>query len=257
MNLIDDKSSPNDSQNLYPMMPLRDIVLYPHMVAPLVVGRKKSIAALEKAMKERSEIFLVTQVDGTDEDPAMDAVHDVGTIAGVLQLLRLPDGTIKALVEGRRRARVVEFIDEDEYLTVEVEVCEEDPEQDVEIDAYTRQLITSFNAYRKHTKKIPKEVAASLAKIDKAAKLVDVLSSHLPVKADEKQQILSTISVKERMELVLSLLQRESEIATLEQNIRSQVKQKKWRKPRRIIIWLNRSESSKKKWAKRTMLPLR
>ncbi|MEN8256360.1 MAG: endopeptidase La [Thermodesulfobacteriota bacterium] len=226
MNLIDDNTSPGDSQDLYPMMPLRDIVLYPHMVAPLVVGRKKSIAALEKAMKERSEIFLVTQIDGADEDPAIDAVHDVGTIAGVLQLLRLPDGTIKALVEGRRRARITEFIDEDEYLAVEVGLCEEDLEQDVETDAYTRQLLNSFNLFRKHTKKIPKEVAASLAKIDKAAKLVDVLSSHLPLKANEKQKILATISVKKRMELVLSLLQRESEIATLEQDIRSQVKQK-------------------------------
>ncbi len=225
--MIDDNvTSFDDRQHQYPMMPLRDIVLYPHMVAPLVVGRKKSIAALEKAMKERSEIFLVTQMDGSDENPAMDAVHDVGTIAGVLQLLRLPDGTIKALVEGRRRARVAEFVDEGDYLAVEVEECEETPAQGVEIDAYTRQLLASFNLYRKNTKKIPKEVAASLEKIDKVAKLVDVLSSHLPLKTAEKQQILSTISVKERMELVLSLLQRESEIATLEQNIRSQVKQK-------------------------------
>lgn len=227
MNLIDDKATSSaDSPHRYPMMPLRDIVLYPHMVAPLVVGRKKSIAALEKAMKERSEIFLVTQVDGTDEDPALDAVHGVGTIAGVLQLLRLPDGTIKALVEGRRRAKVVEFIEEETYLAVEVEECEEYPEQDVEIDAYTRQILSHFSLYRKQTKKIPKEVAVSLEKIDEASKLVDVLSSHLPLKTVEKQQILNTISVKERMDLVLSLLQRETEIATLEQSIRSQVKEK-------------------------------
>ncbi|MBU1640711.1 MAG: endopeptidase La [Proteobacteria bacterium] len=227
MNLIDDNTTSSfPGSHRYPMMPLRDIVLYPHMVAPLVVGRKKSIAALEKAMKERSEIFLVTQKDGADEDPAMDAVHNVGTIAGVLQLLRLPDGTIKALVEGRRRAKVTEFVDENDYLAVEVEECEEDTAHDVEIDAYTRQLFGSFSLYRKVTKKIPKEVAISLEKIDQASKLVDVMSSHLPLKTVEKQQILSTISVKQRMELVLSLLQRESEIATLEQNIRSQVKQK-------------------------------
>lgn len=227
MNLVDDNTTPAaDSQTRYPMMPLRDIVLYPHMVAPLVVGRKKSIVALEKAMKERSEIFLVTQKDGTEEDPAIDAVHDVGTIAGVLQLLRLPDGTIKALVEGRRRATVTDFIDSGDYLAVDLEECEEDLDEDVEINAYSRQLLTSFNLYRKYTKKIPKEVAASLEKIDRAAKLVDVLSSHLPLKKAEKQEILQTISVTKRMDLVLSLLQRETEIATLEQNIRSQVKQK-------------------------------
>ncbi|MDA3786782.1 MAG: endopeptidase La [Deltaproteobacteria bacterium] len=227
MILSDDKATPTvDSQHRYPMMPLRDIVLYPHMGAPLVVGRKKSIAALEMAMKDRSEIFLVTQRDGADEDPAPDAVHAMGTIAGVLQLLRLPDGTIKALVEGRRRAQVTEFIDEDAYLAVEVAECEEDPEQDVEIEAYTRQILASFDLYRKYTKKIPREVAAALEKIEKAAQLVDVLASHLPLKSAEKQQILSVISVKERMELVLTLLQRECEIATLDQNIRSRVKQK-------------------------------
>lgn len=227
MNLIDDDSTSSAAAlHRYAMMPLRDIVLYPHMVAPLVVGRKKSIAALEKAMKERSEIFLVTQKDGADEDPAMDAVYEVGTIAGVLQLLRLPDGTIKALVEGRRRATVTEFVEEDDYLAAEVEECEEDPEQDVEIEAYIRQLHSAFNLYRKHTKKIPVEVVSSLGKINKPAKLVDVLSSHLPLKTPEKQEILSTIDVVKRMELVLTLLQRETEIANLEQNIRSQVKQK-------------------------------
>ena len=210
----------------YPMMPLRDIVLFPHMVAPLVVGRKKSIAALEQAMADKSEIFLATQKDGSVDDPDLEGVHEMGTIAGVLQLLRLPDGTIKALVEGRRRARVIEYFQEGDLVEVELEEFVEETLPDGEIEAYMREIMTSFQLYRKFNKKIPKEVAASLNKVNDAGKFVDILASHMPLKTAEKQDLLVLTHITERLEAVLALLHRENEIASLEASIRSRVKKK-------------------------------
>lgn len=208
------------------MMPLRDIVLFPHMVAPLVVGRKKSIAALEQAMADKSEIFLATQKDGSVDNPDLQGVHTMGTIAGVLQLLRLPDGTIKALVEGRRRAKILEHFLTGELVAVRVEEFREDGDDDGEIEAYLREITAAFQLYRKFHKKIPKEVAASLSKVHDAGKFVDILASHMPLKTAEKQDLLLLTEVKKRLEAMLGLLHRENEIASLEANIRRRVKQK-------------------------------
>ena len=212
--------------NIYPMMPLRDIVLFPYMVAPLVVGRSKSIKALEQAMSSRSSIFLSTQKDASVDDPTENDVHEVGTIASVLQLLRLPDGTIKALVEGKQRGRIESFVSDKDYFTVEVEEFPETVQSDNLTVAYIREILSSFKDYSKHNKKIPSEVIKSLAKIENPAKFIDFLAGHLPVNSEEKQNILNTIPLLERMELVLGLIHKESEIASLEQNIRSQVKKK-------------------------------
>ncbi|MEN8140995.1 MAG: endopeptidase La [Thermodesulfobacteriota bacterium] len=210
----------------YPLLPLRDIVLFPHMVAPLVVGRKKSIAALERAMAEKSEIFLASQKDGSEEDPDLSGVNEVGTIGRVMQLLRLPDGTIKALVEGRRRARVKEYLGEDELVQVLLHEFDEEESGDEEVEAFMREIMTAFQLYRKHHKKITKEVVASLTKIKAAGKFIDVMASHLPLKSAEKQGLLEMIDVKERQEAILVILHRENEIAGLEVDIRSRVRKK-------------------------------
>ena len=213
-------------KNTYPMMSLRDIVLFPHMVAPLVVGRQKSIKALEEAMANRTEIFLATQKDAGDENPKQDGVHKVGTVAVVLQLLRLPDGTIKALVEGKRRARIIEYLPHEEFFRVEVEELLESSERPVETEAFVRQIRAVFAEYAKRSKKIPAEVVKSVAKIDDPARFVDVLASHLPVGPGKKQDILNAFSLLQRLEVTLGFLHTENEISSMEDAIRIRVKKK-------------------------------
>ncbi len=210
----------------YPLLPLRDIVVFPHMVAPLVVGRQKSIVALEYAMANKTEIFLATQKDAGVDEPEYDGVHYVGTIAVVMQLLRLPDGTIKALVDGKKRGRVVEFIPNDKFFLAEVEVLDEKKPEDMEAVAFARQIRSSLEEYTKKNKKLPKEILKTLSAISDPSRFVDVTVSHLPLNTSEKQEVLETVSVAERLELVLAYIRREIEIASIEQNIRSRVKSK-------------------------------
>jgi len=209
---------------LYPLMPLRDIVIFPHMVAPLVVGRKKSILALEDAMEKRTEILLVTQKDSAVDDPDSDGIFLYGTLASVMQLLRLPDGTIKALVEGKSRARIVSYVPNDKFLQVEVEELTDEVERTEEFTAYERELRKFFEEYANSNKKIAKEVVKSVNTIDEPVKLLDIICSHLPLKAAEKQEILECDSVQERMERVLEVIHREIELAELEKNINAKVK---------------------------------
>jgi len=214
------------SINHYPLLPLRDIVVFPHMVAPLVVGRQKSILALENAMANKTEIFLATQKDAGLDEPQPESVHRVGTVAAVMQLLRLPDGTIKALVDGKRRGRIVNYIPNDEFFMVAVETIAEERISDTEATAFTRQIQTALTEYAKTNNKVPKEVLKTLATIADPSRFVDVTISHLPLKTDEKQKILETISLAKRLELTLDYIQREVEIAALERSIRSRVKTK-------------------------------
>ena len=210
----------------YPMMPLRDIVIFPYMVAPLVVGRERSIKALEEAMAKRSEIFLVTQKDAAEDDPTEESVHAVGTVATVMQLLRLPDGTIKALIEGKRRGRIIKHLSNPDYFVVQLAGEETEDEGGLEATAYVREIQTSFKEYVKYNKKVPTEVIKSLARIERPAKFVDVLAAHLPLNVQEKQGILANFSVVARLEQVLSLIHKEIEIAELEEIIRVRVKKK-------------------------------
>jgi len=212
-------------KSVYPMMPLRDIVVFPHMVAPLVVGRDRSIRALEEAMAKRSEIFLVAQRDASEDDPSEESVHTVGTIATVMQLLRLPDGTIKALLEGKRRGRIVRHLANADYFVVQVQE-EEASDKGSEATAFVREIQASFKEYVKYNKKVPGEVVKSLARIEDPGKFADVLAAHLPLNVNEKQQILASFSVVERLEQVLVLIHREIEIAELEEIIRVRVKKK-------------------------------
>jgi ATP-dependent Lon protease len=208
------------------MMSLRDIVVFPHMVAPLVVGREKSIKALEKAMEERSEIFLTTQKDASEDEPTEDGIYHLGTIAKVLQLLRLPDGTIKALVEGRRRGRVVGFLPGKDYLRVQIEEFPVEELTQIETVAYLREIQDAFKEYGRVKKKIPQEVLNSIAKIEVASKYADVLASHLPLKTDEKQEILEAVRVQDRLGVLLNRIYREIEVASIEDRIRARVKKK-------------------------------
>ncbi len=212
--------------NRYPMMSLRDIVLFPHMVAPLVVGRDKSIKALERAMAGRTEIFLSTQKDPSDDEPNEEGIYHFGTIAKVMQLLKLPDGTIKALVEGKRRAKIIGFFNLGDYIEVEVEEPVEPVLEPAEGVAYLREIHETFSEYAKDRKKLPQEVLASVSKIDSPGKFADVLAAHLPVKAADKQAILEAVELQPRLEVLLSLLYREIEVASIEGRIRAKVKQK-------------------------------
>ena len=205
-------------------MPLRDIVIFPHMVAPLVVGRKKSIQALEDAMEKRTEILLITQRLATVDDPASYDLHDVGTLATVMQLLRLPDGTIKALVEGKSRARIVSYLPNENFLVAEVAVIEDTVEPSSELLAYERELRKYFEEFAESNKKIAKEVLRSVASIDDVLKLVDIICSHIPVRADEKQEILECGNLLDRIRMVLEIIHREIELAELERNINARVK---------------------------------
>jgi ATP-dependent Lon protease len=211
---------------LYPLMPLRDIVIFPHMVAPLVVGRTRSIEALEDAMEKRTEIFLVTQKDSKVDDPTEKEINTVGTLAVVMQLLRLPDGTIKALVEGKQRAKIISFVASTAFSQVEVQELPETEETSGQILAYDRELRKIFAEFCETTKKLPKEVVKSVNNIEKSSKLVDVICAHLPLKTEEKQAILECDSLAVRMEKVMEFIQREIEVSELERDINEKVKKR-------------------------------
>ena len=211
---------------LYPLMPLRDIVIFPSMVAPLVVGRKKSIGALENAMENRSLIFLVSQKDISIDDPGEEHLYTVGTLATVMQLLRLPDGTIKALVEGKRRAKIIGFIETGSFFSVEVEEISDVEDEGPEIIAFNRKLKQVFEEYSEINKKIPKEVLASIEGIENSSRLADTISSHLPLKTQEKQNILETVSLPDRIVLILEAIYREMELFEFEKSIQAKVKKK-------------------------------
>jgi len=212
--------------NVYPLMPLRDIVVFPHMVAPLVVGRQNSIKALENAMSQKTGIFLVTQRDANQDDPTPEMLHSVGTIATVMQLLRLPDGTIKALVEGKKRGKIVSFQQQSNFMAAEIDEKPEDDGEGPELIAYIREIRAAFEEYIKTNKKVPKEVLKSLGSITDPSRFVDVAISHLPLQTEDKQELLEVFSVSDRMQKTLEFIQREIEIAKLEYNIRVRVKKK-------------------------------
>ncbi len=222
--------------SLYPLMSLRDIVIFPHMVAPLVVGRTKSIHALEDAMEKRTEILLVAQQDSKVDDPDENEIYRVGTLAVVMQLLRLPDGTIKALVEGKRKAEVVSFVPHEKFMQAEIRVREDSVDDSQEVEVYIRKLRKQFEAYAGVNRKIPREVIKSVKKIEGNGKLVDVISAHLPIPAKEKQVILEIDSVSGRIEKVLEAIHRELELAELEKDINARVKKRMGKTQRNYFL---------------------
>src|SRR5262245_34961893 len=218
-----DIQGPNNPQRV-PLLPLRDIIVFPHMVVPLFVGRQKSIRALEEAVNSQRPILLAAQRDAKTNEPAADDIHRVGTLGAVVQLLRLPDGTVKVLVEGKKRARILRYVDNEEYFLVEAEEIEEPAARTTELEALIRSINSTFETYVKLNKKIPPEMVASVAAIDDPSRLADTIVAHLGVKLDDKQALLELLDAGERLEKVLGFMRSEIEILEVEKRIRSRVK---------------------------------
>ena len=208
----------------YPVLPLRDIVVFPHMIAPLFVGRKKSILALEEVMRSDTFILLATQKNASDDDPATEAIYGVGTLASVLQLLKLPDGTVKVLVEGAQRAKLLKYTDRSEYCEAEAVALGDTIGERVEAEALARSATTGFESYVKLNKRVPPEVVSVVQQIEDYAKLADTIASHLTLKIPDRQAILETTAVTERLEKVLGLIESEISVLQVEKRIRSRVK---------------------------------
>jgi ATP-dependent Lon protease len=208
----------------YPVLPLRDIVVFPHMIVPLFVGREKSIKALEEVMRSDTFILLATQRNASDDDPATSAIYEMGTLASVLQLLKLPDGTVKVLVEGAARAKVVRYTDRADYYEAEAVVAADSAGEQVEAEALARSVVNEFENYVKLNKKVSPEVVSVVQQIEDYAKLADTVASHLAVKIPDKQAILETAVVTERLEKVLALMESEISVLQVEKRIRTRVK---------------------------------
>jgi ATP-dependent Lon protease len=208
----------------YPVLPLRDIVVFPHRIVPLFVGREKSIKALEEVMRSDTFILLATQKNASDDDPATDSIYGIGTLASVLQLLKLPDGTVKVLVEGAARAEVKRYTDREDYFEAEAVVLADSSGDQVEAEALARSVVNEFEGYVKLNKKVSPEVVGVVQQIEDYAKLADTVASHLAVKIPDKQLILETPSVTERLEKVLGLMESEISVLQVEKRIRTRVK---------------------------------
>ena len=209
-----------------PVLPLRDVVVYPHMVIPLFVGRDKSIQALDAAMSKDKQILLIAQKSAEIDDPSIKDVHDIGTLSTILQLLKLPDGTIKVLVEGSRRASVDAMYEDEEFFTADyTELEDQAEEKDRELEVLARSIMGVFDQYVKLNKKVPPEILTSLSGIDDPARLSDTIAAHMSLKIEEKQKILSIINVHERLEYLLSMIEAEIDLLQIEKRIRGRVKQ--------------------------------
>ncbi len=208
----------------YPVLPLRDIVVFPHMIVPLFVGREKSVRALEDVMKDDKQILLVTQKNASQDDPTPSDIYSVGTIGTVLQLLKLPDGTVKVLVEGGQRARIRRFTDNPNFFQVYADMLEEREDDQQELEALGRAVVSQFEQYIKLNKKIPAEVLISVNQIDEPAKLADTVAQHLTLKIADKQQLLETESTLERLERVYAFMEGEISVLQVEKRIRNRVK---------------------------------
>ncbi|HEX5057697.1 MAG TPA: endopeptidase La [Gammaproteobacteria bacterium] len=209
-----------------PLLPLRDVVVYPHMVIPLFVGREKSIHALEMAMANSKQILLVAQRSAEVDEPSMEDIHSIGTLAAILQLLKLPDGTIKVLVEGIKRAKVHQLKEEDGYFSAKIDTIDtEQPMEDREIEVLTRSILGLFDQYVKLNKKVPPEILTSLSGIDEPSRLADTIAAHMSLKLEEKQRVLEIANPRERLEHLMGLIDAELDLLQIEKRIRGRVKQ--------------------------------
>jgi len=209
---------------MLPVLPLRDIVVFPHMIVPLFVGREKSVRALEDVMREDKQILLVAQKNAAQDEPQPEDIYSVGTVSTVLQLLKLPDGTVKVLVEGGRRARIMKYGDKNEFFQAEVEYIDEQDGDEKELEALSRSVVGEFEQYIKLNKKIPPEALVSINQIEDASKLADTVASHLALKISEKQELLEIQTTGERLERVYSYMEGEIGVLQVEKKIRSRVK---------------------------------
>ncbi|MGH6923572.1 MAG: endopeptidase La, partial [Propylenella sp.] len=211
-------------ESSFPVLPLRDIVVFPHMIVPLFVGREKSINALEEVMRADKQILLATQKDAGDDDPSPEAIFEIGTLATVLQLLKLPDGTVKVLVEGRDRAQILRYTERGNFFEAEARILTETVGEEVEVEALSRSVVSEFENYVKLNKKVSPEVISAVANIEDYSKLADTVAHHLAVRIPDKQEILGLTSVAERLEKVLGMMESEISVLQVERRIRSRVK---------------------------------
>ena len=220
----DDNERGADNTVQAPLLPLRDIIVFPHMVVPLFVGRQKSIRALEEASRKQAPIFLASQKDARTNEPGEDDIYLIGTLGNVVQMLKLPDGTVKVLVEGKRRGKIARYLTHPEFFLVEVEELEDVAEQGAEVGAVVREVHGAFENYVKVKKKIPPEMVVSVSAIEEPGKLADTIIGHLGIKLEERQVLLETVNAGERLEKVLGHMRAEIEILEVERRIRSRVK---------------------------------
>jgi len=213
-----------DKPQVLPVLPLRDIVVFPHMIVPLFVGREKSVRALEDVMDDDKQILLVTQKNASQDDPAPEDIYMIGTIATVLQLLKLPDGTVKVLVEGGKRVRLTKFIDHESFFQAEADMMPEIEEGPEELEALSRAVVAEFEQYIKLNKKVPPEVLISVNQIEEAGKLADTVAQHLALKIADKQALLEIEKISERLERVYSCMEGEIGVMQVEKRIRNRVK---------------------------------
>ncbi len=220
------ETTDNESTAVVPVLPLRDVVVYPHMVIPLFVGREKSIRALETAMDDDKRILLVAQKSAEVDDPQVDDIHEIGTLSTILQLLKLPDGTVKVLVEGSERASVVKFETTEEFFSAQIKhLGHGEQAGEREVDVLMRSLLTLFDQYVKLNKKVPPEILTSLSGIDEPGRLADTIAAHMALKLDEKQRILEIENVRERLEHLMGMIEGEIDVLQIEKRIRGRVKQ--------------------------------
>src|SRR5512134_3746845 len=222
-----DAMSANELSNLpvqFPLLPLRDVVVFPHMVIPLFVGRPKSIKAMEIAMEAGKSILLVAQKSAAKDEPTPEDMYSIGCISNILQMLKLPDGTVKVLVEGSQRARIQDITDQRTHYSALATPVPPDPVETTEVEAMRRALIAQFDQYVKLNKKIPPEILPSLAGIEEPGRLADTVAAHLPLKLEQKQKVLEMFDVKLRLESLLAQLEAEIDILQVEKRIRGRVK---------------------------------
>ncbi|MCX5836588.1 MAG: LON peptidase substrate-binding domain-containing protein, partial [Deltaproteobacteria bacterium] len=208
-----------------PLLPLRDVVVFPHMIVPLFVGREKSIAALESAMKYEKGIFMAAQKSAQKDEPAENDIHKIGSIGIIIQLLRLPDGTVKVLVEGKKRGIIREFLPNEDFYLVNVEEIQDiDEANEVRSEALIRNIREAFENYAKLSKKVHMEMVGTLASIDDSSKLADVVVSNINLKLEDKQKVLEMLNVNDRLEAIYELMLGEIEILEVEEKIKRRVK---------------------------------
>ncbi|QBF31440.1 endopeptidase La [Thalassococcus sp. S3] len=220
----------------YPVLPLRDIVVFPHMIVPLFVGRDKSVRALEEVMSDDKQILLSSQIDPSVDDPATDGIYKAGVLANVLQLLKLPDGTVKVLVEGQARVRITEFLENDSYFEARAEYLTEMPGDVATTEALLRTVADEFERYAKVRKNIPEEALAAVGESSEPAKLADLVAGHLGIEVDQKQDLLETLSISERLEKVYGLMQGEMSVLQVEKKIKTRVKSQMERTQREYYL---------------------
>lgn len=208
----------------YPVLPLRDIVVFPHMIVPLFVGREKSVRALEEVMQDDKQILLASQIDPAEDDPEAEGIYRTGVLANVLQLLKLPDGTVKVLVEGQARVQINDFLENDVYFEATAEYLNEIPGDATTIEALLRSVGDEFERYSKVKKNIPEEALSAVSETEEPARLADLVAGHLGVEVDQKQELLETLSVSERLEKVFGLMQGEMSVLQVEKKIKTRVK---------------------------------